>query len=68
MNEIRETTCIEQELSHDILFFDLFGGIDLRHTIVSILTLCTQAGSGINLIVEYETYFYEVSGIILPLS
>jgi hypothetical protein len=63
MNEIRETTRIEQELGHDVSFFDLFRGTDLRRTILSVLASCTQAGSGINLIVGYGTYFYEVAGV-----
>lgn len=67
MNEIRETTRIEQELGHNVSFFDLFRGTDLRRTILSVLASCTQAGSGINLIVGYGTYFYEVAGVLRTL-
>jgi len=68
MNEIRETTRIEQELGHNVSFFDLFRGTDLRRTILAILCSSTQAGSGINLVVGYSTYFYTVAGIANPFA
>jgi Sugar (and other) transporter len=68
MNEIRETTRIEQELGHNVSFFDLFRGTDLRRTILAILCSSTQAGSGINLVVGYSTYFYTVAGISNPFA
>jgi sugar porter (SP) family MFS transporter len=66
INEIRETTRIEQELGHDVSFFDVFRGTDLRRTIISVLASSCQAGSGINLVVGYSTYFYTVAGIANP--
>jgi len=68
MNEIRETTRIEQELGHNVSFFDLFRGTDLRRTILAVLCSSTQAGSGINLVVGYSTYFYTVAGISNPFA
>jgi Sugar (and other) transporter len=68
MNEIRETTRIEQELGHNVSFLDLFQGADLRRTILSVLCSSTQAGSGINLVVGYSTYFYTVAGIANPFA
>lgn len=66
INEIRETTRIEQELGHGVSFLDLFRGTDLRRTIIAVLSSSCQAGSGINLVVGYSTYFYTVAGIANP--
>jgi MFS family permease len=68
ITEIRETTRIEQELGHDASFFDLFRGTDLRRTLLSIICSSAQAGSGINLVVGYSTYFYTVAGIANPFA
>jgi Sugar (and other) transporter len=68
INEIRETTRIEQELGHDVSFFDIFRGTDLRRTIIAVLSSSCQAGSGINLVVGYSTYFYEVAHISNPFA
>ena len=68
INEIRETTRIEQELGHNVSFFDIFRGTDLRRTILAVLSSSCQAGSGINLVVGYSTYFYTVANISNPFA
>jgi hypothetical protein len=68
MNEICETTRIEQELGHDVSFFDIFRGTDLRRTILAVLSSSCQAGSGINLVVGYSTYFCTVANISNPFA
>jgi sugar porter (SP) family MFS transporter len=64
--EIREATRIEKELAAHSHFRDLFRGSDLRRTLLSIGASLTHSASGINFLVGYATYFFQISGFTQP--
>jgi MFS transporter, SP family, sugar:H+ symporter len=64
--EIKESWAIEEELSKNAAFFDLFRGTDLRRTLLSIAAVCFQASSGSMFLLIYGTYFFLMSGSTQP--
>jgi len=63
LEEIRQTTVLEQELAQSGEWRDMFRGNDLHRTMTALgCTLCHSA-SGINFLVGYATYFFQIAGI-----
>ena len=63
LEEIQATIALEKELAESGEWMDMFRGSDLRRTLTAMgATLCHSA-SGINFLVGYATYFFQISGI-----
>ena len=61
--EIRQTIVLEQELGSNNSWKDMFRGADLSRTLTTCGATMCHSGSGINFLVGYAVYFYQIAGI-----
>jgi len=62
MEQIRESVRLEQELTSDADWKDIFRRTDLRRTLLTIACTTLHAASGINFLVGYGTVFFQAAG------
>ncbi|KAI1486453.1 general substrate transporter [Biscogniauxia mediterranea] len=64
LQEMEVALAAEAQLHSSTTFFSLFDDpIDRRRTIVAVLALTTQAGSGSMFVISYGTYFFQMANI-----
>ncbi|KAI1496472.1 general substrate transporter [Biscogniauxia marginata] len=64
LREMEIALAAEAQLQSKTNFFSLFNDpIDRRRTIIAVLALTTQAGSGSMFVISYGTYFFQMANI-----
>ncbi|KAJ9489532.1 hypothetical protein VN97_g3744 [Penicillium thymicola] len=61
--EIQETVRIEEESASSASYLDCFRGTDLRRTLIVISVWAINSFSGVNFVLSYSTYFFQIAGI-----
>jgi len=56
----------EKMLERGIAVFDMFRGVDLRRTLVSVGAVSVQAACGVMFMLAYGTYFFEMANVGNP--
>ncbi|CAG8305351.1 unnamed protein product [Penicillium salamii] len=61
--EIQETVRMEEESAQSAGYLDCFRGTDLRRTLIVIAVWTINSFSGVNFVLSYSTYFFQIAGL-----
>ncbi|KAJ6049435.1 hypothetical protein N7444_006151 [Penicillium canescens] len=61
--EIQETVRMEEESAKSAGYLDCFRGTDLRRTMIVIAVWTINSFSGVNFVLSYSTYFFQIAGL-----
>ncbi|CAI7614835.1 unnamed protein product [Penicillium manginii] len=61
--EIQETVRMEEESANSAGYIDCFRGTDLRRTLIIFGVWTINSFSGVNFVLSYSTYFFEIAGL-----
>ncbi|EJD04873.1 general substrate transporter [Fomitiporia mediterranea MF3/22] len=63
---IEDAIAVEKEMETDVAWTDIWKGTDLRRTLLCIACSTFHAASGLNFLVGYGTFFFQVAGASDP--
>lgn len=63
LHEIQETVRMEEESANSAGYIDCFRGTDLRRTMIIFCVWTINSLTGVNFVLSYSTYFFEIAGL-----